>query len=131
MASSLVLTIPRNVVSPEPQIAKENVPPSAFKRPNRDKTTRKPLARVFDTQTQTAAVNFGDDDSSPNLLYQCASIFSFILSLADFHTAQSSIFSLQQAVRNNGAKMDADHGRMTAWIESLESTWSNNQKALY
>jgi hypothetical protein len=64
----------------------------------------------------------------------CANVrqlFLFVLGLTDLHIAQSSIFSLQQAVRNNGTKTVADQSRMSAWIESLESTSSYNQKALF
>ena len=122
MASGLSSAVPRNVGSPEPRAATENAPPSAFRQPNRGKNSRKTLSGVFDTQVQTAAVNFGDDESSPSLLCQCALTIYFRSDLADLRTAQSSIFSLQQAVRDDRAETDADHSRMSAWIESLEST---------
>ena len=48
--------------------------------------------------------------------------YLFHSDLTDLHTAQSSIFSLQQAVRDDRADTETDHSRMSAWIESLEST---------
>jgi hypothetical protein len=85
MASSLSLAVPQNVVAPAPRIAKENAPPSAFRQPNRGKMSRKPLPEVFGAQVQTAAVNFGDDDSSTNPLSHCSSIsFTFRTSLLTF-----------------------------------------------